>query len=304
MKPGNVLLTSAIALAVGYFAGATFGGQLSAGDFLLGNVGAAQTHSTISRDIETFEDRIANDSSFRKETQVSLKFIEARAEGMLAAAKISREAIKGIKGMSEYDEVLAELEKFASSAVMNSKEALSKLALVAEGRSDGGYENAANRAVVSFTMSDQCVGFIHKYIAAVDKYLEDKPLKDNERLAFSRDQWVAYDVTTSTLNADNSYNKEYLLSSEELLRLADGYADIDPLCNHAVASMVNKFKDKLAKDHKSETDILAENNGNTQDTTNALSSLKNDICSTVVPGENIFPRDKSMKKLGTEVDNI
>ena len=219
MKKGNVILIVVIALVLGYVAGAFIGLPDSDSSMLTGDIGKASAYKkAVSADAKVFEEQIANDTIFRQETEASLQFVQARAEGMLAAAKISREAIKDINELQAYSQVLSDIEEFAGNAIANAKEALDKLALIAEGKSDGGYEDAANKAIVSFTMSDNCNAVVRQYVMAVDEYLKGKTLEDNKQLAFSRDQWLAYDITTSILNNDDSFvkDKTFLLSNEEL----------------------------------------------------------------------------------------
>ena len=222
MKAGNVALSTVIALAVGYFAGSYFGFPPTNSDTVSGNIGKAKSFKKeVSEEVKVFEERVANDSVFRAQTEASLQFVQLRAQGMLEAVQVSKEAIEDLEAFQPYSETLNSIEEFANNAISNSQEAIDKLSLIAEGNSDGGYEEAANKAIVSFVMSDNCNEFVRQYISAVDEYLHDKSLEEHKKLAFSRDQWFAYDLTTKIIHKEDNiiYDDDaFLLTSEEELR--------------------------------------------------------------------------------------
>ncbi|MCF0202399.1 MAG: hypothetical protein HUK08_03445 [Bacteroidaceae bacterium] len=235
MKTGNVIMTVVIAISAGYGAGALLGMPMG-GDTSLGISTVKKTTSgkVLSGAAKVFEDRITNDTAFKIRAQASLTFMQMRAEGMLAAAKISRKAIKDVAELKGYARTLEAIEAFAQNAVEDSKEAYSKLELVAKDKSDGYYEDASNKTIINFTMSDNCDRFIHQYVNAIDNFLQGKRKSDYKMLAYSRDQWFAYDITSGAINKEHSplNGKPFLLSTKEYMELTRENASEDCMANN------------------------------------------------------------------------
>lgn len=216
-KNRSIIAGVIVSLVIGYFMGGMLGipgvdSQLLNGD--ISKVG--KSVKPVSEEAMVFQQRMQNDSTFRKETLATLSMIDSRVQQFRDLTDSTAIVAKGIKDLDETVAKISQMQEFAKKAQQQADEALSVLTAMSKGEKNvaADYEQLAQNTFIAYTLIDRQKEAARLFVDNVDTYLFNS--SKNEALAKVRNEWVAFCGDGAILNDNNDdlvyWNKKAIMA--------------------------------------------------------------------------------------------
>lgn len=190
-------------LAAGYVGGAYIGIPFVDRNQMEGSIGKAKAfNETSDPEVLAAMEQLASDSAYQKQAIASAMVLSSRISQMDELTKQTIDATKDIKELEAVNESMQKLYVRTQNASKAYDAFMAESAKVINGEKSEAYEQAANNALLAFTVLENnlsaCPGFIDEFA----DYLRENKNDNVDKVAI---QWIEYCAEDAVLN--NSKNQ-------------------------------------------------------------------------------------------------
>ena len=225
MKRSTLIILTCVVVvcALGLLASSLFNWTVNS-DQTSGNVAKSSRfmRKTATEGVTNMEELLRSDESYKDAVVAAYIVMKTRTEHFGTLVDLSNQAAGDIP---EFEALLKDMNQ-AVPLVQNVSEALTKagrnLNATLEGEDCPEVGQSTANASLAYVMLQKQNSLANRFIKTTDHYLESS--EGNDLLKFVRDQWVSYQLTTATLEGDDSgvaklEKENALLSPEGTLRI-------------------------------------------------------------------------------------
>lgn len=194
------------ALIIGYLSGSFIGWPSTEQKLLSGNIGKVNKYgkSTVSPELKALQERMKTDKDFREKTALSFSLLDIHLQSFASIMKFSADVTKGYPEFKAFNEQFSKGITAAENLKAASDKTAEELVKLADGKDAPEYEQLSKNTLVGYMQIGAAQGIIKEFISKTDEFLSGKKISEYQKLAFARDQWVAYLLYDAAINGKNA----------------------------------------------------------------------------------------------------
>lgn len=198
MKKSMAAVAGLVLLAAGYVGGAYIGIPFVERNQMEGSIGKAKAHNeTSDPEVLAAMEQLASDTTVQKQAVASAVVLSARISQMDDLTKQTIEATKDVKGLEGVNEGMQKLYVRTQNARTAYDKFMEESAKVIQGEKSEAYEQAANEALLAFTVLENNLSACPQFIDAFADYLRENKNEAVDKVAV---EWIQYCAEDAVLN--------------------------------------------------------------------------------------------------------
>lgn len=200
IKKSLAVVAGVALLAVGYMAGAYVGIPFQDKDLMEGSIGKAKTfNQTNDPEVMAVMEMLATDTVYQKKAMASALVLSTRIYQMDSLTKQTIDATENVKELEQLNTEMKSLYTRTQNARAAYDAYMAESAKIINGDKSEEYEQAANNALLAFTVLENSLSSCPLFIDEFASYLRENKNDAVDNVAV---QWVEYCAEDAVLNDD------------------------------------------------------------------------------------------------------